>query len=108
MPTRYIITNAQEKIDFEIGNDAEARAVQNAKNLIMTKMGEIPYDRQRGFDTSLYDLPMGELQGILMEELDRVFLWEPYVEAIEASILRQEGSDVIFEVVIEVSDNAKV
>ena len=108
MATRYIITNAPEDIDFEIGNDAERRAVQNAKNLLMTRMGEIPFDRQRGFDTSLYDLPLSELQGILMEELDRVMLWEPYVEVVEATILRTEDeSRVIFEVVIEVSDSAE-
>ena len=44
MATRYIITNAPEEIDFEISNDAERRAVQNAKNLLMTRMGEIPFD----------------------------------------------------------------
>lgn len=108
MATQYIITNAPEGIDFEIGNDAERRAVQNAKNLLMTRMGEIPFDRQRGFDTSLYDLPISELQGILMEELDRVMLWEPYVEVVEATILRTDDeSQVIFEVTIEVSDEVE-
>jgi len=112
MGARYIITNAPEEIGFEIdreeANSAEIRAVQNAKNLIMTRMGEIPYDRQRGFDTSLYDLPMGEMQGILMEELDRVMLWEPYVEVVEAEILRtEEDGMVIFQVTIEVADNVE-
>lgn len=108
MATQYVITNAPEPIDFEISNDAERRAVQNAKNLLMTRMGEIPFDRQRGFDTGLYDLPMSELQGILMEELDRIMLWEPYVEVVEANILRTEDeSRVIFQVTIEVSDDAE-
>jgi hypothetical protein len=104
---RYIITNEPEKINFEIGADGQARAVQNAKNLLMLKMGEIPYNRQRGFDHRLYDLPMGEIQGLLMEELDRVFLWEPYVEAVEAEILRMEESRVIIQVTIEVSEGAE-
>ena len=106
MGRQYIITNAPEDIEFEIGTNPEARAVQNAKNLLMTRMGEIPYDRQRGFDTRLYDLPMGELQGLLMEELDRVMLWEPFVEVIEANILRYEENMVVFQVVIEVSERA--
>ena len=106
MATQYIITNAPEKINFEIGNDAEARAVQNAKNLMMTRMGEIPYDRQRGFDRRLYDMPIGEMQAFLMEELDRLFLWEPYVEAIEAEIVREENGELIIRATIEVSDNA--
>lgn len=108
MGARYVITNYPEEIDFELGREPEMRAVQNAKNLLMTKMGEIPFDRQRGFDTSLYDLPMGELQGILMEELDRVMLWEPYVEVVEATILRiEEDNRVIIQVVIEVSDKVQ-
>lgn len=112
MATRYVITNAPEDINFELdnenGNPAEMRAVQNAKNLLMTRMGEIPFDRQRGFDTSLYDLPLSELQGILMEELDRLMLWEPYVEVVEATILRTEDeSRVVFEVLIEVSESTE-
>lgn len=105
MAAQYYITNAPEEIDFENTGDAERRAVQNAKNLLMTRMGEIPYDRQRGFDTRLYDLPTGELQGVLMEELDRVMLWEPYIEVVEATILRTEESRVIFRVTVEVADN---
>lgn len=111
MGAQYIITNDHSAINFEIDNEmsnpAEIRAVQNAKNLLMTKMGEIPYDRQRGFDTSLYDLPMVELQGVLLMELDRVMLWEPYIEVVSATVLRYEESRVIFEVVVEVSDNVQ-
>ena len=106
---QYIITNEPAAINFELDAESingEIRAVINAKNLLMTKMGEIPYDRQRGFNTALYDLPMGELQGKLMMELDRVMLWEPYVEVVEATILRYEESRVVFQVIIEVSENA--
>lgn len=111
MGAQYIITNEPEAIDFEIDNEmsnpAEIRAVQNAKNLLMTRMGEIPYDRQRGFNTALYDLPMGELQGVLLMELDRVMLWEPYIEVVSATILRYEESRVVFQVIVEVSDKAE-
>ena len=106
MGVKYIITNAPEKIDFEGINSAEARVVQNAKNLLMTRKGEIPFDRQRGFDYSLYSLPMSEFQGILMEELDRIMLWEPYVEVSEAQILRvDEENRVMIQLVTEVADN---
>ena len=47
---QYIITNIPEQIDFEIDNDDVGRTLQNAKNLLMTRMGEVPYDRLRGFD----------------------------------------------------------
>lgn len=112
MATQYIISNVNDEgIDFEldssIENTAELRAVQNAKNLLMTRMGEIPYDRQRGFDVSLYEKPLPELQNLLMEELDRVMLWEPYVEVVSAEILRGDGEIVILRVTIEVADNVQ-
>ena len=107
MGAQYIITNAPERIDFEIRGDPEARAVQNAKNLLMTRMGEIPYDRQRGFDIRLYDLPIGEMQEALMSELDRVMLWEPFVEVVSAEIVRVEMERVLFRVTIEVTDNVE-
>ncbi len=108
MGVRYVITNAPEEINFELGTSAELRAVQNAKNLLMTKKGEIPYDRQRGFDTALYHLPMSEFSARLMRELDRVMLWEPYVEVVEARILRLgEDSRVIFQVMVEIAENVQ-
>ena len=107
MATQYVINNIREPIDFEIGSDAQRRAVQNAKNLIMTRMGEVPLDRQRGFDQSLYDMPINDLQDVLMEELDRVMAWEPYVEVVSATIVRDEIGRVTFECVIEVADEAE-
>ena len=59
---QYIITNQPEPINFEIGDDFIARTVQNAKNLLMTHMGEVPYDRLRGFDQSLYHLPIDKMR----------------------------------------------
>ena len=98
----YMIDNIPEPIDFEIDNDEERRAVQNAKNLLMTRMGEIPYDRQRGFNHNLYGLPLSDLQGALMAELDRVMLWEPTVEVVSANILRLDEDRVVISVEIDV------
>lgn len=35
---QYIITNEPEEVDFECDNDAVARTLQNAKNLLMTRI----------------------------------------------------------------------
>lgn len=107
MATQYVINNVRGRIDFEMENDPQMRAVQNAKNLLMTRMGEIPLDRLRGFDQSLYDMPINEMQDILMEELDRVMAYEPYVEVVSAEIVRNEKGRLIFNVTIEVADNAE-
>lgn len=106
MAVQYVINNIPGEIDFETGTDGIIRAVKRAKNLLLTRMGEIPYDRKRGFNRSLYDLPLGEFQSRLMEELDRVMLWEPYVEVVSASIIRNDYTQVYFEVVIDVAEEA--
>lgn len=99
---QYIITNQPEPINFEIGDDFIARTVQNAKNLLMTHMGEVPYDRLRGFDQALYHLPIDKMRMALMPELDRVMLWEPDVEVLEATADMMEDGKVLITATIEI------
>ena len=54
---RYIIDNLPGPIDFE-GTGMVRRTVQNCKNLLMLRMGEVPYDRLRGLNPALFDLPV--------------------------------------------------
>lgn len=102
---RYIITNQQEAIDFENSDDPVTRTIQNAKNLLMTQMGEVPYDRLRGFDPALYHLPLKDMQQALLPELDRVMLWEPDAEVVEASALPDANGEILIKCVIEVGGN---
>ena len=99
---QYIITNQPEPINFEIGDDFIARTVQNAKNLLMTHMGEVPYDRLRGFDQSLYHLPIDKMRMVLLPELDRVMLWEPDVEVVEATAEIMSNGEVLVTAIIEI------
>lgn len=99
---RYIITNRPEPIDFEIGGDFAARVVQNAKNLLMCRMGEVPYDRYRGFDQALYSLPMQKLMEELLPELDRVMLWEPNAEVVDAECALGDDGNITISVTIEI------
>jgi len=99
---QYIITNQPEPINFEIGDDFIARTVQNAKNLLMTHMGEVPYDRLRGFDHALYHLPIDKMRLALMPELDRVMMWEPDVEVLEATADIMENGQVLITATIEI------
>lgn len=100
---RYIIDNRQKEVDFEIGNAPIGRTIQNAKNLLMTHKGEVPYDRLRGFNTDLYHLPMDMLRAALLPELDRILRWEPCAEVADATAIMDENNEVIITVTIEVN-----
>ena len=100
---RYAIDNQSAPIDFAIGSDdIVARTLQNAKNLLMTHMGEIPYDRLRGVDAGLFDLPLPRLNEQLLPELDRVMLWEPDVTVISATAEMDARGEVIIRAVIDI------
>lgn len=98
---RFIITNRQEPIEFEVGDDLVVRTVQNAKNLLMTQMGEVPFDRLRGFNPAMYHLPIEKLRAALLPELDRVMAWEPDAEVAKATAEIVDG-EVLITVEIEV------
>lgn len=100
---QYIITNQPEPICFEIGDDIIARTIQNAKNLLMTRMGEVPYDRLRGFDPALYHLPIDEMRTALLPELDRVMAWEPDAEVADATADVMENGAILISVTIEIN-----
>lgn len=81
---RYRIDNRQEKIDFEIRDDEILRIVTNCKNLIMTRKGEVPYDRMRGLDPALYHKTADDVGLALKAEIARVLRWEPRANLINA------------------------
>lgn len=100
---RFIITNRQEPVEFEIGDDLVARTVQNAKNLLMTQMGEVPFDRLRGFNPAMYHLPIEKLRAALLPELDRVMAWEPDAEVVSATAEENGNGEILISVEIEVN-----
>ena len=99
---RYMIDNLSAPIDFELSTPIR-RTIQNAKNLLMLRKGELPYDRLRGFDHTLFDLPMPQLRTALIPELDRVMLWEPDAEVVEACVELNEKGEAVIRVIIEVN-----
>lgn len=90
----YEIDNIPAKIDFS-GADTAGRIAQNVKNLLCCMAGEIPYDRQRGFNTALFDLPAERLREMLPQEIERLMLWEPRAEVLSADIDTGSGETVI-------------
>ena len=98
---QYTIDNRPWPINTQ-GTDAVQRTLQNAKNLLMTRMGEVPYDRLRGFDPALFDLPLTQLRTELQKELDRVLLWEPDAELVSAEATLDENGEVYISMIVEI------
>lgn len=100
---QYVINNLPGVIDFECNSDRVKRVVQNCKNLLMLRKGEVPFDRQRGFDWRLYDLPLAEMRQRLAMELDRVLLWEKRAELVSCTADYVNGG-VVIKAVIEITE----
>lgn len=100
----YEITSEDLPLDFEctMESDMLERTIRNAKNLLMCQKGEIPFDRQRGIDQSLFDLPFDQANGLITQELDRVMLWEPDVEVDSAWLERDERGETIVHCILEI------
>lgn len=99
---KFQIDNIPAPIDFQ-EDDIIQRTLQNAKNLLMCHMGEVPYDRYMGFDPALYDLPIEQLREELLPELDRIMLWEPDVEVVSAEASVLENGGVYIRAIVEIT-----
>lgn len=97
----YQIDNIASPIDFQ-GSDRLRRVLQNAKNLLMCRAGEVPYDRYRGINPALYDLPIEQMRSELLPELDRVMLWEPDAEVSDAEATLLPSGQVYIKAILEI------
>lgn len=98
---QYQIDNLQSPIDFQ-EDDVIKRTLQNAKNLLMCHLGEVPYDRCRGFDPELFDLPIEQLRAELLPELDRTMAWELDVEVVDAEATLLDNGQVYIKAILEI------
>lgn len=101
----YEVTSEPAPLDFECttAGDVVQRTIRNAKNLIMLRMGEIPYDRQRGLDPIIFDLPYDEAEAMIVQELDRCMLWEPDAEVVEGWLELKDDGETVVHCVIEIA-----
>lgn len=97
---RFIISNIPGELPY-CGSDRQTRVLQNAKNLIMCRMGEVPYDRMRGLAPEVMDMPLEELNGKLLQEIDRVMGWEPRVRAAAAWAEPDENGETVIYAAVE-------
>lgn len=100
---RYTINNIPSPIDFE-NREQKNRTLQNCKNLIMCRMGEVPYDRLRGLNPALFDLGIDEMNENLMPEIDRVLGWEPGATAVSAWAEADANGETVITVILDVTE----
>jgi len=99
----YTINNVLEPIAFEeLASEPEKRVVQNCKNLLMTRRGEVPYDRMRGLNAELEALPIAEAQERILKDVDIALAWEPRAHAVMASCQYSASGGLLIECVINV------
>lgn len=101
----YQIDNVASPINWE-AKDIIQRTLQNAKNLLMCRMWEVPYNRYRGLDPTLFDLPMSQLRMELMPELDRIMIQEPDVDVSDAEATILEDGSTYIKVILNVGISA--
>lgn len=100
---RYIIDNRPAAVDFEGAKTVLARTLQNAKNLLRTRMGEVPYDRWRGFDPAVFDQPVNIMNEVITAEVTRVLRWEPDVHVISAACYPDAYGYTVVEATVDIN-----
>lgn len=100
---RYTIDSRPGPIDFECNNDILLRTLQNCKNLLRCRMGEVPYDRMRSLNPAIFDLSVTEANEQILPEIDRVMGWEPDAEAVSAKVWLDETGETVITVVLEIN-----
>lgn len=101
----YEITTEAVPLDFDctMASDMVERTLQNAKNLIMCRKGEVPYDRQRGLDPEIFDIPYADAMDALIPELERALLWEPDVEVTDGWIDVDDEGETVIHALVEIA-----
>lgn len=98
---KYVIDSRPAPVQFEV-EDALGRTLQNVKNLLMCRMGEVPYDRKRGVDPTIYDMSITDTNSIILQEITRVLGWEPGARALSAAVTLDDNGETIITVVAEI------
>lgn len=101
----YEITTEEAPLDFEVTMESDMleRTLRNAKNLMMCRKGEVPYDRHRGLDPAIFDMPFGEADAVIVPELDRCLLYEPDVEVEDGWIETNENGESVVHCIVEIN-----
>lgn len=92
----YTIDTRWRAIDTE-ATEYVRRTLQNARNLLMLTMGEVPYDRMRGIHPGLFEMSLAQAENVITQEVVRVLAWEPDIRVSAVRLLPEtNGTDGMF------------
>lgn len=98
----YTIDTSKEN-DIDWTAKGHQRIVQNVANLISTWRYEVGYDRTKGLDPSIKDLPINKASALYVAEVFRIVeTYEPRAKVISVIPISSENGEMDFEVVIDI------
>lgn len=99
----YTIDNQTTPIQFEPDSKV-TRILQNGKNLLRCRMGEVPYDRMRGINPALLEKPMPQVRNAVRDEVTRVLAWEPRLTVLDAYASQTEQGELIITAKVDLEE----
>lgn len=90
-------------IDFE-AREFYARTLQNVKNLLCCRRGEVPYDRKMGLDTALEHMSYGDIKEVILAEVERTLGWEPDAKVVAVRVTPVEDGEIYIEADIAIEE----
>ena len=97
---RFAIDSRAAPIDFEAPRGYE-RTIQNVKNLMMCRMGEVPYDRRRGIDPAIFDMGLIDAGGVVQPQ--PVLHGDPDARAVSATVSLDENGETVITAIVEIT-----
>ena len=99
----FTINNMGGAVDFET-REYYARTLQNAKNLLRLRLGEVPYNRKAGLDSQLDHMAHGDLKRIITAEVERVMAFEPDVRVKAVRVMPAKAGEIYIEADIAIEE----
>lgn len=100
---KYTIDNRSGAINWEVGAGNE-RILQNARNLLCAKLGEVPYDRLRGLNTAVFHKGMETANVLAVQDVDRLMEWEPEIAQVDEVRAFLSDGQIIIEADVTIDE----
>lgn len=92
----YYITNTNG-LQIDWNTRGSAKIAQNCQNLLCIWLYEVAYERTKGIDPEIVDLPLEEARQKMRSEIYRVLrTYEPRAEIASVKVAGEEPGDLLF------------
>ena len=94
----YYITNGNA-LSIDWNARGAAKIAQNCQNLLCTWLYEVAYERTKGIDPEIVDMPIEAARQKMRSEIYRVLrTYEPRAEIVSVKVTGEEPGDLLFYV----------